>query len=441
MNSLAEEIKEAGLGINIELDESAPLDLVSILLYADDIVCLSENETDLQSILVIIESWCKRWRLEVNLTKTNILHVRKQRKRQSQFCFLFNHRPVPYCDSYKYLGVNINKNLNFPFTVDKQAEAAERALSSIITKMIKNQGFPFSVFSMLYNACVSSVSDYSAGVTGFSEYASLMKLQLRAIRSFLGVPKNAPNAGVLSEVNWLLPKFRTRVAMIRLYHRLINMNNTRLPKKIFLWDKHLNQTNLVSTWYNEVRDIFSECNLELMFNMGVDFDLKFTSEYIEKKYREIQSVILKDQCLLLPKLRTFLLIKEFDNDAVYIKKPLNFILRRLISRTRLGCLPLRVETGRYTVPRLPEDRRVCLVCDSDGQTAEVETEIHLLFSCRTYVDERDKWFQAMNLPPNFESLTVSEKLKIVFNESANIKPTAIFIDRSLSLRNRALNLL
>ena len=83
MNSLAEEIKEAGLGINIELDESAPLDLVSILLYADDIVCLSENETDLQSILVIIESWCKRWRLEVNLTKTNILHVRKQRKRQS----------------------------------------------------------------------------------------------------------------------------------------------------------------------------------------------------------------------------------------------------------------------------------------------------------------------------------------------------------------------
>ena len=33
--------------------------VLSILLYADDIVCLAESEIDLQSILFIIEKWCK----------------------------------------------------------------------------------------------------------------------------------------------------------------------------------------------------------------------------------------------------------------------------------------------------------------------------------------------------------------------------------------------
>ena len=69
-------------------------------------VCLAESEADLQN-----------WRLEVNLTKTNIVHVRNPRKPQSKFMFLFDMRPVPYCKFYKYLGTNLNEFLD-KFTVD-----------------------------------------------------------------------------------------------------------------------------------------------------------------------------------------------------------------------------------------------------------------------------------------------------------------------------------
>ena len=135
------------------------MDLFSILLYADDIVCLAESENELQSILFIIEIWCKKWRLEVNLTKTNILHIRNQRKQQSKFTFLFDMRPVPYCTFYKYLGVNINEFLDFQFTVQKHADSAGCVLGAIITKMIKNNGFPYIVYSLLYNSCVTIVAD------------------------------------------------------------------------------------------------------------------------------------------------------------------------------------------------------------------------------------------------------------------------------------------
>ena len=80
--------------------------------------------------------------------------------------FLFNRNPVPYCQFYKYLGCTINEYLDFTFSAQVQADSAGNALSKIITKMIKNQGFPFNVYSILYNACVCCISGYGSEVFG-----------------------------------------------------------------------------------------------------------------------------------------------------------------------------------------------------------------------------------------------------------------------------------
>ena len=230
INDLALEIKNSNIGVILEENL-----LVNILLYADDIVLLAENEEDLQSLLFIVECWCKKWRLEINLTKTNIMHIRSKRKNQSKFSFLFDMQPVPYCTSYKYLGVNLNEFLDYNFTADCLADSAGRALGAIITKMIKNRGFPFRVYTVLYEACVTSIVDYAGEVTGYTQYSRSVQLHARAIRAFLGLPKNSCNVGVLSEVDWLLPEYRTRIRMIRQYSRILSMSDSRLTKKsIFL---------------------------------------------------------------------------------------------------------------------------------------------------------------------------------------------------------------
>ena len=51
--------------------------------------------------------------------------------------FLLDKKPVPYCESYKYLGCSINEFLDFDFTVNQLADSAGRALGSVVTKMIK----------------------------------------------------------------------------------------------------------------------------------------------------------------------------------------------------------------------------------------------------------------------------------------------------------------
>jgi hypothetical protein len=278
----------------------------------------------------------------------------------SKFTFLFDMRPVPYCSFYKYLGVNINEFLDFQFTVNKHSESAGRALSAIITKMIKNNGFPFNVYTLLYNTCVTSVSDYSAAVTGYTQYDSTLQIHLRAIRAFLGVPKNACNVGVLSEVSWVLPQYRTKMQVVRQYHRLINMADTRLANQILLWDKALNDQKIVSTWSNEVKNIFDSCNLSLCFEHN--FNLQDVISSMKAAFIPQQNQYLKAECQAKPKLRTFILFKNFDSEPAYTTKPLSFFQRRMMAKLRLGCLPIRLETGRYSIPRLPENERTCLVC-------------------------------------------------------------------------------
>jgi len=53
---------------------------------------------------------------------------------------------------------------------------------------------------------------------------------------------------------------------------------------------------------------------------------------------------------------------------------------------RAGCLPLGVETRRYRIPKVPLERRVCQVCNSDL----VEDEIHFVMLCNKLEHERNK---------------------------------------------------
>ena len=361
------------------------------------------------------------------------------------FMFLFDLKPVPYCTHYKYLGSNINEYLDFTFTADKHCDSAGRALSSLITKMIKNNGFPYNVFTLLYNACVNSIADYSGAIIGFQKVQSSLKLHLRAIRAFFGLPKNACIPGILSEVDLLTPHYRNKLHMVRHYHRMMKMADSRLTKRVMLWDKQLNKSKIVSTWTSEVQEIFRESNMLAIFDASTCFHKKEVISKLSDFYLQKQKIELEAECYLKPKLRTFLKFKDFSVLPAYIKKPLTFAQRRMLAKTRLGCLPIRMETGRYERPRLEETERICLVCrpndqlvDLEDQVKVVESETHFLYYCKAYSDERDLLIKQMTLPSNFLDLNDEEKLKLTLNDPLNVKFSSQFILNAFNKRSTIL---
>ena len=167
--------------------------------------------------------------------------------------------------------------------------------------------------------------------------------------------------------------------MIRQYHRMQCMDNSKLAKKIFLWDRALNENDIIKTWSSEVQSIFEQTNQLAIYSSNNVFCLKTTVGDMTSSLKIKQQDYLTNECGFMPKLRTFNLFKDFQDQPAYITKPLTFHLRRMLARTRLGCLPLRVETGRYSVPRLPEHQRTCLVCRVPDQLVAINFNKEYLF--------------------------------------------------------------
>ena len=135
--------------------------------------------------------------------------------------------------------------------------------------------------------------------------------------------------------------------------------------------------------------------------------------------------------------------KQFGQLPAYVSKPLSFIHKKIIAKIRLGSLELRIESGRFSRPRLQVHERVCLLCrdtnQADGQEPRVETEFHFIFTCSHYNTLRLSWMEGLVKPGDFDGLSDGEKLSVVLNNVENVKNTAQFITRAYSMRSKVLN--
>ena len=287
--------------------------------------------------------------------------------------------------------------------------------------MIKNKGFPLSVYKILYESCVCSITDYGAEIFGFLQYGSLEKIHSRAIRAFLGVPKTTSVAGLRSEINWLEPQSRTQLKLIRMYHRLLTMKDNLLTKKIFLWDLKISEGSNFNTWSDEVKTILDSNNAMELFTSNI-FDVKSTINSMRDSLLAKDQQNLKEQCQSKSKLRTFNCISSFSADKEYLQKPLTFVQRKFMAKLRLGVLQLRIETGRYERPRKAAVDRICKQCDQNV----TESETHFLLHCPKHSLIRANFLSKISAE-DFETLSDVEKIKFILNDPSIVKQSAQYI--------------
>ena len=146
-----------------------------------------------------------------------------------------------------------------------------------------------NVYTFLYNACVTSITDYASEITGYTQFESSLQIQIRAIRAYLGLPKNSVNVGVLSEFDWLLPEYRTQLKMIGQYQRMLKMTNCRLTKKVYLWDRALNESGAVISWNSEIKNILYSCNQHTTYDTNIPFSLNNVAQSIKQTFFKEQA--------------------------------------------------------------------------------------------------------------------------------------------------------
>ena len=153
-------------------------------------------------MLTVLHNWCLRWRMAVNIDKTNILHFRRRNVEPSTFNFMLGTSPIERVSSYKYLGVIFDDHLLFTDNALLLAESAGRALGAIRSKLRYLKECRVKTFNSLFTAGVLSICDYGAGVWGTHIFPCTEQVQYKAARYFLGAHWFAPIKFLLGDIGW-----------------------------------------------------------------------------------------------------------------------------------------------------------------------------------------------------------------------------------------------
>ena len=161
INDLALEIRSLGLGIPTQNDEN-----ISILMYADDVVLISDSEEGLQNMLDTVHDWSKDWRLSINYDKTNIVHFHKASEARTEYEFHIGDNNIALSETYRYLGLDLNETLDYTHGATVLGKAASRALGSINAKFFSVGGLPHDTYRHMYDGMVAPVMDYASEIWG-----------------------------------------------------------------------------------------------------------------------------------------------------------------------------------------------------------------------------------------------------------------------------------
>ena len=220
---------------------------LSCLMYADDLVLMSETANGLQSALNKLTGYCAKWDLDINIEKTKVMIFNKSGRIIKKYKFLIKDTQIGITDTYKYLGTIFKPSGTFSAAVKHLVNKAKKAIFSI------NNIFPQNRLSLtenlkMFDACIKPILLYNSEVWGLEKILHDRKriekyymanflpenIHIRFIKYILGLNKSAVNSAVLSETGRFPMTLTVIKSVIRFWHHIINAPSTSIVKMTYM---------------------------------------------------------------------------------------------------------------------------------------------------------------------------------------------------------------
>ena len=248
-----------------------------IILYADDIVILTDSEAKLQEILNILQSVFADWGAEINVPKSKIMQVGAQGS-SSGAAMLINGDPVECVPIFKYLGSYCSNDLSATVEINHRLSSAAFAFQKLKRLHVWNDPFIHKgIKSILYKVIVQSTLLYGCETWAVREVelSRLEVFQLRCLRTIcsLSLMDKVPNDKILQMCNTSCASDIVRYRRLRWLGHVARMGNDRLPKMMMFstlegagkrgrpiksWNdcvrKDLDSLGLTLTWWKRCQD-------------------------------------------------------------------------------------------------------------------------------------------------------------------------------------------
>ena len=351
---------------------------INCLMYADDLVLLSETASGLQSCLYKLHQYTEKWGLKLNLKKTKIMIFQNQGKRKTEQ-FIFGSQIVQHADEYKYLGTIITYTGNFKLNEVNLKKKGLRA-SFLIFKQIGRNAKPSSAIK-IFEKVVEPILLYNCEITGacipkswnkekftkkmWDTGSELNKVVLGYLRQILGVSKKTSNIGILSEVGKFPIALKIFQHILRYWKRISSTERTLLiaARNANNELQHQGQPN-----WTRIVNFLLEITAESGEKNNPETNLR--QKYIQWWNEQAKPTGTNKLDFYYKHKKCFSYEKYLDNVPLHIHK--------YITRLRLSCHSFPIEIMRYNKKKINREERICKICNIE----EKGDEEHYLLRCR-----------------------------------------------------------
>ena len=437
---------------------------INCLLYADDLILLSESPIGLQNQLNVVHNYCQDWKLEVNYNKSKVIIFENRKDTSSNnYTYHIDSHEIERVYSYKYLGIIINYKGEFDEAKTDLHRRAQRAYFKL-RKLLNIDLIKPKLYLDIFDKTVIPILTYGSEIWGtfktntkryktnnspeyLYEDAIVEKLHTKFCKILLNVNQKSSNMAVRAELG-RYPIMITVLANILCYRvRLESAECTGLLKESFLDDKMMADKG-IQAWYSCSDEILKMTKLDIatiqnlttktirkksIKTMKIVYDTYFTTNIFNDTRKDPNEK---------NKLRTFRQYKNTINYEPYlnINLPKTYITN--YTKIRISAHKLNIETARYIKAPLNErtqlklKARQCTKCNLDAD----EDEAHFMLKCPKYNALRQEYLsKVFAFCKNTEILNEQQLfIWLMSNEDHYILTLTIkYINECLNLRNQS----
>jgi len=362
---------------------------VKLLMYADDMVVVSNSIQGLQKSLDVMYEYFTKWKLTVNLLKSNILVCKPRGGPLPDEIWTYGGEIMNLCTTYNYLGITFTARGINNSSLDVLVNQANKSLATLQSNMAGIGTFPPAVSLRLFHTCVTPVLCYGSEVWGYQRANKMQCVLNKWCKRILGVKNSTCNAAVAGELGQYPLIIMRKINMLKYWLKIVNGSHNRLRYIMYSYMK-TNVHRIIpgcSNWSNEVKTILIEIGKEgVWHNEVIDIDTGYflylarvalVDLYVGEWRRELASK---------EKMASYILYKTNFGHELYLSYVSSPKCRKALSRLRLSSHGLNIETGRYH-PRVPRHRRLCTQCG----LSDIEDEYHFILVCNKYLNVRNQY--------------------------------------------------
>lgn len=418
-------------------DECHPIKIgankLGCLLYADDVVILSQDASGLQASLNNLDKYCKQWRLQINMQKTKIMVFNS---RKNLHIFKIGNNILQQTDRTCYLGFILTLSGKFNSTVKYLYNKACKAFFLLKAKYKILPNLSIQTQVKLFDTMIVPILLYGSEVWGAylttpNNFLNFMancqhlieKLHSKFCKYTLGLHKNSNNYGVRLELGRfpLLTNIICRV--LKYYVNILKHKNESVVKIALEQHKCMDKS-----WYTFVKYIVELCGMSLE-----DLTKNNIKSTVLTKIKNIVEDLFLHKIAETSRLKLYCKIKKRISSEKYLKL-CDPLLRKSVTQLRISMHNLPIETGRYDNTK--QENRLCLMCNY-----KVGNEFHCLMECihPTLTSLRNQYLSNIfNINPSFKYLSRNNLFQYLtcFHDTSIIEVSAQYIQSVFTIYSK-----